>query len=226
MNNARYFELIDTVGQRPPRRGHRRRHPRRCPRSAWSPRCRAATSREVGYPEPGRRRAGRRQVGTSSVVYRVGLFQGDGDEAGRRGPLRARVRRQHRPARARWSRCRTRSAPPSSRCCGPDARADWCSVGDVRDRCLGRRRATRSVLRVADCSSIAMLVILARRRARRAPTSPSRTAARTSPVPRGSATRWTAAVDAHARPSTRTSRPRARPTARRLTRATRPLAAV
>ena len=51
--------------------------------------------REIGFPEPdrdGARRGPGRHL--SSIVYRIGLFQGDVRRGRGRGPLRARVRRQ------------------------------------------------------------------------------------------------------------------------------------
>ena len=41
--------------------------------------------REVGYPEPIDLGLVVDRVGTSSVVYRIGLFQGEGDEAAAEG---------------------------------------------------------------------------------------------------------------------------------------------
>ena len=62
--------------QRPPRRGHRRRHPRACPRSAWSPRSLPLLRARSAIPEPVDVGVVVDKVGRSSVIYRVGLFQG------------------------------------------------------------------------------------------------------------------------------------------------------
>ena len=84
MNNARYFEIIDTVVN-----NHLA--------SATGTDIRALPAigvvaevgcryfAEVGYPEPVDVGVVADKVGTSSVVYRVGLFQGDGDEAAAEG---------------------------------------------------------------------------------------------------------------------------------------------
>ena len=50
--------------------------------------------REIGFPEPIEMGLVADKVGTSSVVYRIGLFQGDSEHGGRRGALRPRLRRQ------------------------------------------------------------------------------------------------------------------------------------
>ena len=41
--------------------------------------------REIGFPEPVDMGLAVEKVGTSSVVYRIGLFQGDSDEAAAEG---------------------------------------------------------------------------------------------------------------------------------------------
>ena len=41
--------------------------------------------REIGFPEPVDMGLAVERVGTSSVIYRIGLFQGDGDEAAAEG---------------------------------------------------------------------------------------------------------------------------------------------
>ena len=89
-----------TPRQRPPLRGDRRRRPRAARRSAWWRRRRAATSREIGFPEPIEMGMVVDKVGRSSVIYRIGLFQGDLRRGRGRGPVRARLRRQ-RPRRRR-----------------------------------------------------------------------------------------------------------------------------
>ena len=55
---------------------------------------------EMRFPRPVEIGLVAERVGTSSVVYRIGLFQGDGRRGVRRGPLRARVRRPGPPVRA------------------------------------------------------------------------------------------------------------------------------
>jgi acyl-CoA thioester hydrolase len=81
MNNARYFEIIDTVVN-----NHLA--------EATGTDIRALDAigvvaevgcryfAEVGYPEPVDVGVAAERVGTSSVVYRVGLFQGDPDDGG------------------------------------------------------------------------------------------------------------------------------------------------
>ena len=143
MNNARYFELIDTVVNNHLVDGDRRRHPRAAGDRRGRRGVAAATSREVGYPEPVDLGVVVDKVGRSSVVYRVGLFQGDGRRGGRRGPVRARVRRQHRPGPPGRRRCPTRSAPRSSRCCAPEPLTD-----------VSRRRASSPSIGVARAPSV------------------------------------------------------------------------
>ena len=113
MNNARYFELIDTVVN-----NHLAAATgvdiRALPAIGVVAEVGCRYFAEVGYPAPVDVGVVVDKVGTSSVIYRVGLFQGDGDEAGGRGPVRARVRRQHRPGPPGRPRCRTRSAPRST----------------------------------------------------------------------------------------------------------------
>jgi len=84
MNNARYFEIIDTVVN-----NHLA--------AATGVDIRALEAigvvaevgcryfAEVGYPAPVDVGVVAERVGRSSVVYRVGLFQGDGDEAAAEG---------------------------------------------------------------------------------------------------------------------------------------------
>jgi acyl-CoA thioester hydrolase len=84
MNNARYFEIIDTVVN-----NHLA--------EATGTDIRALDAigvvaevgcryfAEVGYPEPVDVGVVADKVGTSSVVYRVGLFQGEGDQAAAEG---------------------------------------------------------------------------------------------------------------------------------------------
>ena len=84
MNNARYFEIIDTVVN-----NHLA--------AATGTDIRALDAigvvaevgcryfAEIGYPEPVDVGVVADKVGTSSVVYRVGLFQGEGDLAAAEG---------------------------------------------------------------------------------------------------------------------------------------------
>ena len=73
MNNARYFEIIDTVVNNQLA-------------AATGTDIRALDAigvvAEIGYPEPVDVGVVADKVGTSSVVYRVGLFQGDPDGRG------------------------------------------------------------------------------------------------------------------------------------------------
>jgi len=84
MNNARYFEIIDTVVN-----NHLAEATGVDIRSldaigvVAEVGCRYYA--EVGYPEPVDVGVVVDRVGTSSVVYRVGLFQGPGDEAAAEG---------------------------------------------------------------------------------------------------------------------------------------------
>ena len=84
MNNARYFEIIDTVVN-----NHLATATGVDIRTldaigvVAEVGCRYFA--EVGYPEPVDVGLVADRVGRSSVVYRVGLFQGDGDEAAAEG---------------------------------------------------------------------------------------------------------------------------------------------
>lgn len=84
MNNARYFELIDTVVN-----NHLAEATgvdiRTLPAIGVVAEVGCRYFAEVGYPEPVDLGLVVDRVGTSSVVYRVGLFQGDGDEAAAEG---------------------------------------------------------------------------------------------------------------------------------------------
>ncbi len=84
LNNAVYFELIDTavnahlaetVG----------RDIRTLPAIGVVAEVSCRYFREVGYPEPIDLGLVVDRVGTSSVVYRIGLFQGEADEAAAEG---------------------------------------------------------------------------------------------------------------------------------------------
>ena len=84
MNNDRYFELIDTavnvhlaeaVGG----------DIRQLPAIGVVAEVSCRYFREVGYPEPIDMGLVVDRIGNSSVVYRIGLFQGDGEEAAAEG---------------------------------------------------------------------------------------------------------------------------------------------
>ncbi len=81
MNNARYFELIDTAVN-----AHLAEATgtdiRALPAIGVVAEVSCRYFREIGYPDPVDLGLVVDKVGTSSVVYRVGLFQGDPDEAG------------------------------------------------------------------------------------------------------------------------------------------------
>lgn len=84
MNNARYFELIDTVVN-----NHLLLSTgvdiRSLPAIGVVAEVSCRYFAEVGYPEPVDVGVVAEKVGRSSVIYRVGLFQGDGDEAAAEG---------------------------------------------------------------------------------------------------------------------------------------------
>lgn len=84
MNNARYFELIDTVVN-----NHLVEATgtdiRTLPAIGVVAEVGCRYFAEIGYPEPVDLGVVVDKVGTSSVVYRVGLFQGDGEEASAEG---------------------------------------------------------------------------------------------------------------------------------------------
>jgi acyl-CoA thioester hydrolase len=84
MNNARYFELIDTVVN-----NHLAEATavdiRDLPAIGVVAEVSCRYFAEVGYPDPVDLGIVVDKVGTSSVVYRVGLFQGEGDEAAAEG---------------------------------------------------------------------------------------------------------------------------------------------
>jgi acyl-CoA thioester hydrolase len=84
MNNARYFELIDTavnvhlaeaIGV----------DIRQLPAVGVVAEVSCRYFREIGYPEPIDLGLVVERIGTSSVVYRIGIFQGEGDEAAAEG---------------------------------------------------------------------------------------------------------------------------------------------
>jgi acyl-CoA thioester hydrolase len=84
MNNARYFELIDTAVN-----AHLAEATGTDIRSLPAVGVVAEVScryfREVGYPEPIDLGLVVDRIGSSSVVYRIGIFQGPGDEAAAEG---------------------------------------------------------------------------------------------------------------------------------------------
>ncbi len=98
MNNARYFELIDTVVNNQLVHGTGV-DIRDLPAIGVVAEVSCRYFAEVGYPDPVDVGVAAEKVGRSSVIYRVGLFQGDVGRGGGRGQVRARVRRQHDPAR-------------------------------------------------------------------------------------------------------------------------------
>jgi acyl-CoA thioester hydrolase len=84
MNNATYFELIDTAVN-----AHLLDSTgvdvRALPAIGVVAEVSCRYFREIGFPEPVDLGLVVDRVGSSSVIYRVGLFQGDGDEAAAEG---------------------------------------------------------------------------------------------------------------------------------------------
>jgi acyl-CoA thioester hydrolase len=84
MNNARYFELIDTAVN-----VHLAEATgvdiRALPAVGVVAEVSCRYFREVGYPDPIDLGLAVERIGTSSVVYRIGIFQGPGDEAAAEG---------------------------------------------------------------------------------------------------------------------------------------------
>jgi len=84
MNNARYFEIIDTVVN-----NHLERATgtdiRRLPAIGVVAEVGCRYFAEVGYPDPVDVGVSVERIGSSSVVYKVGIFQGAGDEAAAEG---------------------------------------------------------------------------------------------------------------------------------------------
>jgi acyl-CoA thioester hydrolase len=84
MNNARYFELIDTAVN-----AHLAEatgvNIRDLPAVGVVAEVSCRYFREVGYPEPIDLGLAVERIGTSSVVYRIGIFQGPGEEAAAEG---------------------------------------------------------------------------------------------------------------------------------------------
>ena len=84
MNNARYFELIDTAvnAHLAEATGH---DIRTLPAVGVVAEVSCRYFAEVGYPEPVDLGLALERLGTSSVTYRVGLFQGPGEQAAAEG---------------------------------------------------------------------------------------------------------------------------------------------
>jgi acyl-CoA thioester hydrolase len=84
MNNAAYFELIDTAVN-----AHlveaTGTDVRGLPAIGIVAEVSCRYFQEMGFPEPVELGLAAEKVGTSSVVYRVGLFQGGGDQASAEG---------------------------------------------------------------------------------------------------------------------------------------------
>jgi acyl-CoA thioester hydrolase len=84
MNNARYFELIDTAVN-----AHLAEATgvdiRQLPAVGVVAEVSCRYFREVGYPAPIDLGLVVERLGTTSVIYRIGIFQGDGDEAAAEG---------------------------------------------------------------------------------------------------------------------------------------------
>jgi acyl-CoA thioester hydrolase len=80
MNNARYFELIDTVVN------NHLAHAlgvdiRTLPQVGVVAEVGCRYFAEVGYPDPVDLGVAVTRIGSSSIIYKVGIFQGAGDEA-------------------------------------------------------------------------------------------------------------------------------------------------
>jgi acyl-CoA thioester hydrolase len=84
MNNARYFELIDTAVN-----AHLAEATgvdiRRLAAVGVVAEVSCRYFREIGYPDPIDLGLVVDRIGTSSVVYRIGIFQGSGDDAAAEG---------------------------------------------------------------------------------------------------------------------------------------------
>ena len=121
MNNARYFELIDTAVN-----AHLAEATgvdiRSLPAVGVVAEVGCRYFREIGYPEPVDLGLVVDKVGTSSVIYRIGLFQGDPDGAeGAQAAAEGRfvhvyVDNTGPAAAGRSARSRSRSARPSYPC--------------------------------------------------------------------------------------------------------------
>ena len=84
MNNAKYFELIDTAVNNH-LDGATGTDIRALPAIGVVAEVGCRYFRQIGYPRPVELGIVVDRLGTSSVTYRVGLFQGDGDEAAAEG---------------------------------------------------------------------------------------------------------------------------------------------
>ncbi len=84
LNNARYYELFDTAVN-----AHlfeaTGTNIRRLPAIGLVAETSCRYYREIGFPEPVDIGLVAERVGRSSIVYRIGLFQGDGEEAAAEG---------------------------------------------------------------------------------------------------------------------------------------------
>ena len=84
MNNATYYELFDTAVN-----AHLMEatgvNVRTLPAIGVVAETSCRYFREIGFPEPVDAGLVVERVGTSSVIYRIGLFQGDGDDAAAEG---------------------------------------------------------------------------------------------------------------------------------------------
>jgi acyl-CoA thioester hydrolase len=84
LNNATYYELFDTAVN-----AHLFEacgtNVRLLPRIGVVAETSCRYFREIGFPDPIEMGLVVDKVGTSSIVYRIGLFQGDGDEAAAEG---------------------------------------------------------------------------------------------------------------------------------------------
>jgi acyl-CoA thioester hydrolase len=84
MNNATYYELFDTAVN-----AHlfeaTGTNVRELPAIGVVAETSCRYFREIGFPEPVDMGLVVERVGTSSVIYRIGLFQGEGDEAAAEG---------------------------------------------------------------------------------------------------------------------------------------------
>ena len=83
MNNAAYFELIDTAVNAHLVEGGV--DVRRLPAIGIVAEVSCRYFEEMGFPAPVDVGLAVERVGSSSIVYRIGLFQGDGDEANAEG---------------------------------------------------------------------------------------------------------------------------------------------
>ena len=77
--------------------------------------------RELGFPAPIETGLVVDKVGTSSVIYRIGLFQGDGDEAAAEGRFVHVYVDNTDPARPVDPDARRDPRRSRSRCCAADA---------------------------------------------------------------------------------------------------------